>query len=269
MRNQGPATGLIAAFLMKKGLQDEPFMIVQGDVLREPSEDFIKMMLDCDKIARKEDKYITGGIKTDFPLMGVDYLIKGDKVSQEGSVGIFKVDSFVWRSNEAETAELIKQKGALIHANHTCMTPSNFFKMLQKYRIDWFDPLMEYVEGANIEEIYQKMPPGPIEDITQDVYANGEALVVELPFKWRDVGTFAALHECLKEKGLYHVGENVLDMDGHNNFVKVNQDNKSVVIIGLDNIVVVDTGDTLLLCDKNQTSRVNEALKVVKEKGMA
>ncbi len=36
MRNQGPATGLIAAFLQKKGLGDEPFMIVQVDDLREP-----------------------------------------------------------------------------------------------------------------------------------------------------------------------------------------------------------------------------------------
>jgi len=54
MRNQGPATGLVAAFLYKRGLKDEPFMLVQVDVLREPADSFIKMMLDCDKIARKE-----------------------------------------------------------------------------------------------------------------------------------------------------------------------------------------------------------------------
>ena len=42
MRNQGPATGLIAAFLYKKGFSDEPFMLIQVDVLRDPFESFLK-----------------------------------------------------------------------------------------------------------------------------------------------------------------------------------------------------------------------------------
>ena len=58
MRNQGPATGLVAAFLYKKGLGTEPFMIIQADVVRDPTDAFIKMVLDCDKIVRRENKYI-------------------------------------------------------------------------------------------------------------------------------------------------------------------------------------------------------------------
>jgi mannose-1-phosphate guanylyltransferase len=87
MRNQGPATGLIAATLMKKGFGDIPFMIIQADVLREPIGDFIKMIEACDKLARQEDKYITGGFRPDFPVMGVDYLVKGERVSDNNEVG--------------------------------------------------------------------------------------------------------------------------------------------------------------------------------------
>ena len=183
MRNQGPATGLIAAFLFKKGFKDEPFMLVQVDDIREPVENFIKMMLDCDSIARRENKYITGGMATDFPVMGVDYLIKGEKISDEGSVGIYKVNKFVWRSTKEETEALIKQKGALIHTNHTCMTPQNMLNMLQKYKKEWYEPLMNYVNGAELKEEYSKMPAGPLEDITQKVHEAGESLVVELPSK--------------------------------------------------------------------------------------
>lgn len=269
MRNQGPATGLVAATLYKKGRQDEPFMIVQADVLRDPGEEFIKMMLDCDEIARKEGKYITGGIKTDFPVMGVDYLMKGEKVSDQGSVGIFKVSKFIWRSTEEQTRELIRQEGSLIHANHTCMTPKNLLGMLQKYKMEWYEPLMNYINGADLKSEYSKMPPGPIEDITQQVYANDEALVVELPFKWRDIGTFATLHEYLKSKGLYSVGGNVVDLDGNDNFIHLDDGDKVVALVGVDNLVVIDTGDALLICDKNKTSRVNEALKEVKNRELA
>src|SRR3990167_3736886 len=108
MRNQGPATGLIAAFLYKKGLPDEPFMIIQVDDLREPVENFVKMMKDCDTLARRETKYITGGFKPDYAIMGVDYLIKGERVSQEGDTGIFNVSKFIWRSTKEETEALLK-----------------------------------------------------------------------------------------------------------------------------------------------------------------
>lgn len=269
MRNQGPATGLIAAFLYKKGLKDEPFMLVQVDDIREPVENFIKMMVDCDAIARRENKYITGGMSTDYPVMGVDYLVKGEKISEEGAVGVYKVDKFVWRSSKEETEELIKQQGVLIHTNHTCMTPQNLLEMLKKYRMEWYEPLMNYVNGASLKEEYSKMPAGPFEDITQNVHANGESLVVELPFKWYDIGTFDSIHKYLKLKNLYKVADSIVDLDGKDNFIRLDDPNKVVALVGVDNLIVVDTGDALLICDKKQTGRVNEALKEVKKRELA
>ena len=269
MRNQGPATGLIAAFLYKKGIVDEPFMIVQVDILRDPTEKFIKMMLDCEVLAKKEDKYITGGMRLDYPVMGVDYLIRGEKVSDEGSVEIYKVEKFVWRSSKEETEQLAKQKGALVHTNHTCMTPSNLLKMLQKYKPEWHDPLMNYINGAELKSEYMKMPPGPIEDVTQEVHAAGESLVVQLPFRWFDIGTYENLHEYLKLKGLYEISENIVDLNGKDNFVKLDDENKVVALVGVDNLIIVDTGDALLICDKRHTSDVKEALNEVKKRKLA
>jgi mannose-1-phosphate guanylyltransferase len=269
MRNQGPATGLIAAFLYKRGFADEPFMLVQVDVIREPTEDFIKMMLDCDLVARRERKYITAGMATDYPVMGVDYLIKGEKISEEGSVGIYNVSKFVWRSTKEQTEELIKQKGALIHTNHTCMTPRNLLNMLKKYKIEWYQPLMNYINGSDLKTEYPKLPSGPIEDITQQVHANGESLVVEHLFKWYDIGTFESLYKYLKLKGLYKATDNIVDLNGSDNFIKLEDENKVVALVGVDNLVVVDTGDALLICDKKQSGHVNEALKEVKNRNLA
>ena len=269
MRNQGPATSLIAAFLYKNGMEDEPFMLVQTDDIREPTENFIKMMLDSGEIAKRENKYLTGGMRTDYPVMGVDYLIKGEKVSDEGSVGIYKVKEFVWRSTKEETEKLIEYEGALIHTNHTCMTPRNMLAMLEKYKPEWYEPLLNYINGADLQMEYSNMPPGPIEDVTQSVHKNGESLVVELPFKWFDIGTFDALHEYLKYKGTYNPSQNIIDSEGNNNFVKLDDPNKIVALLGVDNLVVVDTGDVLLICDKNKTSEVKQALHEVKERNLS
>ncbi|OGM24898.1 hypothetical protein A2627_02935 [Candidatus Woesebacteria bacterium RIFCSPHIGHO2_01_FULL_39_28] len=266
MRNQGPATALIAAILYKKGFADEPFIIIQVDVLREPIENFIKMIADCDSLARRENKYITGGFRPDYPVMGVDYLIKGERVSGENNVGIYKVDKFVWRGSKEQTEDFIKQDNALVHANHTCMTPRNLLYILQKYKPEWYGPLMNIINGGDLKTEYSNMPPGPIEDVTQQVHAAGESLVVELPFKWVDFGTFESLFKYLKEKGLYQTPENIVEINSPNNFIKLDDSNKVIALIGIDNFIIVDTGDALLICDKDQTGQVGEALKEVKSR---
>ena len=113
------------------------------------------------------------------------------------------------------------------------------------------------------------MPPGPIEDVTQQVYAAGESLVVELPFAWMDIGTFESLDKYLKSKGLYKTTENIVDLNGKDNFVMLDDPNKIVALVGVDNLVVVDTGDALLICSKDQTGQVGEALKEVKNRKLA
>lgn len=269
MRNQGPATGLIAAMLFKKGFPDEPFMIVQADVLRDPAESFIKMMVDSGELAKKDPRYITGGFRPDYPVMGVDYLVKGERVSSEGEVGIYKIDKFIWRGSKEQTEEFIKRDDALVHANHTCMTPRNLLEMLKKYKPEWYEPLMNIVNGKDVKEEYVKMPPGPVEDVTQQVYADGDALVVELPFKWVDFGTFESLDKYLKEKNLYQISDNVVDLNGKNNFVRLDDPNKVIALVGVDDLVVVDTGDALLICRKDQSGQVGEALKEVKKRKLA
>lgn len=269
MRNQGPATGLIAAVLYKKGFADEPFMLVQVDVLREPVENFINMMADCDSLARTETKYITGGFRPKYSVMGVDYLVKGTRVTAEDKVGIYNIDKFVWRSSKEQTEDFISKSDALVHANHTCMTPRNMLNMLKKYKQEWFEPLMNIANGKDLNEEFVKMPPGPLEDVTQQVHAAHESLVVELPFSWVDIGTFESLDKYLKEKGMYKTGENIIDLNGKNNFIRLDDPNKVVALVGVDNIVVVDTGDVLLVCQKDQTGQVGEALKEVKKRNLA
>lgn len=269
MKNHGPATGFAAAMLYRIN-PDEPFMLVQVDDIRIPEAGFFEMMDVCDKLARETNKYITGGHRPDFAITGNDWLIKGDRVTDEDSVGVFNVDKFLWRGDgenaKSQAVEYFNQGLALLHMNHTCMTPRNFLEMYKKYRMDWYEPLMNIVNGADIAVEYGKMPKGPLEDVTQKVHEAGESLVVELPFKWIDIGTWESADIYLKESGLYQENSNVINIDSHNNFIKTDE-NKVIALIGIDNVVVIDTGDALLVCRKDQTGRVGEVVEKLKTDG--
>jgi len=253
MKNHGPATGLVAAFLLKRGLGDEPFMLVQPDDLREPEEKFFIMMDACDELARTRVEYITGGIKPSYAIMGIDYLVKGEKVESKNGVDVYRVAKFIWRGTREMAEGLVKEGKALTHSNHTCMTPNNFLKMYQKYKPEWYEPLMNYVGGGELAVEYAKMPKGPIEDVTQKVHEAGESLVVELPFVWVDIGTWESVDKYIKEENI-----NLISIDASNNFVK---SDKKVAIIGLNDLVVIDSPNGLLVCPKSQSGRVGEVVE--------
>lgn len=265
MRNHGPASGLAAALLYKRGFGDEPFMLIQTDDLRLPEDKFLDMIELCGKLAKDSTKYITGGMKPEFAVMGVDYLIKGKEIMDMSGVKAYEVDKFLWRSTKEAVEEFIKDGRALVHVNHTCMTPRKFLEMYKKYKMEWYEPLMRIIEGASIDEEYTKMPKGPIEDVTQLVHQNNESIVIETPFAWLDFGTWEFTDRILKQIGLYKESENVLEIDSKNNFVRTRK-GKFVATIGVDNLVVVDTDDALLICRKDQSGRVGEVVEYLKTK---
>lgn len=262
-RNTGPATGFAAAMLYPTH-PDEPFMIIQADVLREPTPGIIDMFNVCDRLARETDKYITGGFKPSYPVMGVDYLVPGTRASKETEAGVYEVSKFLWRASHEQVAQYI-QEGALLHACHTCMTPRNLLNLYKKYRTEWYEPLMRIAEGGNIAEEYAKMPIGPIEEITQTVYENGEALVVELPFNWTDFGTWESLMNYTAPKD-HHDRHNTIEIEATGNFIRVPK-NKQVALVGVKDLIVVDTDDALLICHKNQTGNVGKIVDKLKEHG--
>lgn len=269
LRNQGPATGFAAAMLYKVN-PDEPFMLVQVDDIRIPEEEFFEMMDVCDRLARQTGKYITGGFRPSFAITGNDWLIKGDRVTEKGGVGVYKVEKFLWRgageNAKKQAEEYFNQGLALLHTNHTCMTPRSFMEMFKKYNMDWYIPLMNIIEGGDVAIEYSKMPKGPVEDVTQNVHANGESLVVEIPFRWIDIGTWESTDLYLKEVGIHTQDKNIIEIDSDDNFIQAPK-GKMVATIGINNIVIVDTGDALLICRKDQSGRVGEVVESLKIAG--
>lgn len=258
-RNQGPATGLAAALLQKKGKGDEPFFLIQVDNLRVPGENIFKMMDLAEKLGKETHEYITGGFVPDKLIRGVDFLLKGDLVSEQSGVKIFKVAEYIDRNEEEKINKNLGSGSLLVHANHTCMTPNDLMKMFHKYRPDWFEPLDKVSKGADVAVEYTKMPKGAIEEITKQVHAKGESLVIELPFEWTDFGTWESLEKYYLANKIDPKNGGVVEIEAKNSFC-VSDNNKKIAVIGLDNVIVIEGDDGVLVCRKDLSGRVGEVV---------
>ncbi len=262
MRNQGPATGFAAAQLIKRGFGDEPFILVQTDDLREPAEKFLDMIVEMEKLASSGDKYITGGFMPKSIVSGVDYLVKGNLITEDNGVKLFEVADYIDRTEEEKIKHFLGTDKLLLHTNHTTMTPNNLLKMYQNYKPEWYQPLVEISKGGDVPTEYAKMPKGAIEEVTKQVYKNGGAVVAQLPFNWVDFGTWESVFYYMDDKTLY-LPEDVYEIDSRDNFV-YKKDKKYIALIGVEDLIVVDTGDALLIVKKDQTGKVGQVVDVLK-----
>jgi mannose-1-phosphate guanylyltransferase len=265
MRNQGPATGFAAAQLIKRGFGGEPFILVQADVLREPDERFLQMIDEVEKLTNETGKYLTGGFVPKTVIAGVDYLVKGKLVSEENGVKIYEVADYIDRTEEERINQYLGTDKLLLHANHTTMTPNGLLEMYKKYKPEWYQPLVNISQNMDMVTNYAEMPKGAIEEVTKNAYKNNEALVVELPFNWVDFGTWESVANYMEGKTMY-TPTDLVQIDAQENFV-YRKDKKMMALIGVKDLVVVDTGDALLITKKNQSGKVGQVVDKLREAG--
>lgn len=270
-KDRGPAEGL-AFVRLSLNHPDEPFFIVQADCIRDPEEGFLEMIRQAEKLVTKHKQPVTGGIKATEPVMGVDYL-KLD-VEVIGSGEAYKIDKFLFRPATAREAKrLVENFHVVVHCNHLCWYPELMLEAYKKYRPDWYEALMKIKDamdkpGENeaIEAIYATMDKGPTEDVTNHVMNNGDAMVILLPYKWTDVGTWGSVYDFFEDGvGNYENG-NIITVDTKGSLIKTDHKDKLIAVAGVKNLVIVDTEDALLIIPKDQIEKIKDIQKTLEDR---
>jgi mannose-1-phosphate guanylyltransferase len=263
--DRGPGEGL--AFLRLSMLfPDEPVFYVQGDMVREPAEKFIDMIKTAEKIVTETGKYITGGLKATEANMGADYLELGNRIESNNNVEAYELAKFHYRKGTVrETRELVENFRVAAHWNHLCWYPTKIIEAYQQYRPDWYDALMRIKaaydqpgEQEAIKNIYESMEKGPTEDVTRHIMDSGDAVVLLLPFRNTDVGTWESVREFSADDEENHFDANVVAVETTNTLVKTQNPKKLVAVAGLKDMVIVDSEDALLVIPSDDIDKIKD-----------
>lgn len=270
-KDRGPGEGL--AFLtLSMSHPDEPFMIIQSDVLRTPDDLFLEMISEAEKVERRDRKFMSGGIKANYPILGIDYLRLGKRISSEEKIEIFETEEFIPRLDDyGETKKLIANFYVATHSNHNCWYPDLMLDAYAKYRPDWYGSLLQIRDvltgdgdTGKIDEIYSQMPAGATELVTGNLFKGGYTIL--LPFRWTDIGTWDSVYEFADLDDQVREDGNVISVDSKRSLVKCSNPEKIIAVIGINNLIVVDTDDALLVCDKAMAQEVKTIVETLKER---
>lgn len=223
---------------IKKASPDATAVVFPSDHLLDTSA--------LDTIAAAEplaEKYlVTFGVRPTSPHTGYGYIKPGKSLAM-GAVA----EEFREKPDE-KTAESYVRAGYLWNSGIFLFSTTCFFEELERYN----PPLYAAFAGTDTPD-YSRL-----ESISIDyglLEHSKRVAVVPLEVTWSDLGTFKALYDVEKHDAEGNVGSAEY-LSAKNNFVYAPE--KHIGLIGVHDLVVVDTTDALLICDKEHTEKVKD-----------
>ena len=263
-RNTAACIGY-AAFEIIKKYGDGIMCIFPADHFIQNQGEFTRILEEAVQVAESQDKLVTIGIKPTFSSTGYGY-IKFDKdqnVLAKQVLEFKEKPDFETAKAYVESGNYAWNSGMFIWKASTIL--KNFERYLPKvyeYLVKIGDAMNTDDEMSTIEKIYPLIPSISIDYGIME--RSSDVLVISSEFGWNDVGSWDmldVLYDSDADGNVIH-GEQI-NIDTKNCISY--SSGKLIATIGLDNLVIVETEDAILVCNKDKVQDVKKIVELLKD----
>ena len=262
-RNTAPAVALAA---LTATSEDDVLLILPADHVIENVQAFQDAVGQA-KLLAEQGYLVTFGIVPTEPETGYGYI----KRSTEAVDAAYKVASFVEKPN-LETAKAYLESGDYYwNSGMFAFKASSFLSELEKFNPDMLEKCRQALKVAKVDmdfvrldkEIFATCPSDSIDYAVMEKTA--KAVVIPMDAAWNDVGSWSALWDVTDKDALGNaIMGDVLTVDTSNSFIHAHS--KLVSVVGLDNVIVVETADAVMIAAKDRVQDVKEIVDQLKAK---
>jgi len=275
-KESSAAIGLAAAILVRR----EPDVIIgsfAADNVIKDQRGFRRSVVEA--VALADAGYIaTIGMNPTEPAIGFGYIHCGKTLEIPGAPSALYVDKFVEKPDLATAKSYLKDGNYLWNAGMFISRADVLLEQLGQEQPELLAGLNELADawdtpqrGAVVDKVWPGLAKIAIDyTVAEPAAAAGRLAVVPGDFDWDDVGDFAAigkLHSGGRKKDLAILGENARVLADSSSGVVISQTGRLISLIGVNDIVVVDTADALLVTTTANAQRVKSVVDALKLSG--
>lgn len=254
-KNTAPCIALAALHIQSKH-PDAVMGVFPADHLIVGHKKFEKALHTAKHLANKNGTLITIGIKPTFPATSFGY-IQYDHKSPEDHLNAFRVKTFAEKPHLKLAERFLKSEDFLWNAGIFIWKISSFFAQLKDHMPELHDQACKIRDrlkhNQSFDSTWEEIIPESIDygllEKSEDIY------VVRGEFNWSDLGSWNAIYDISpKLKGENVVRGEGIVLNGKNNFIESN--GRFTAIVGIDNLVVVNTEDATLVIPRDRVEEV-------------
>ncbi|WP_457753883.1 mannose-1-phosphate guanylyltransferase/mannose-6-phosphate isomerase [Thermococcus sp.] len=230
--------------------------VLPSDHLVDVNEKYIDAFKKAEKIA--EAYFVTFGVKPTKPHTGYGYIRPGEKLEVGYKVAEFK------EKPDLETAKKYVEEGYYWNSGMFMFDTELFIEEVKKLTPDVYKA---FEEARSIEEAYEIVP-----DVSVDygiMEKTDKAAVVPLNVYWNDLGSFDSIYEAFKKDQngnavrIRGLKAEYIGIDSNNNLIITE---RLTATVGVRDLIIIDTGDALLVASRGEGQKVKLVYEKLKEK---
>jgi len=262
-RDTAAAIGF-GSLVINEKFKDFILIVLASDHLIKEEENFRNILMQAVHIAQNDDAIVTLGIKPNKPETGYGYLETDsfeiekvghviqfcEKPNKERAIEYLKSGRFLWNS------------GIFIFHINTILTA--FKKYLPNHHIvlEEIKELKSDIRDADNDILIEKFMLFERISIDYGIMEKYHNIkVIPSDFGWNDIGSYNALEEVFEgdSNGNIIKGTQSKQLESHNNIL-ISSTGKPITIVGVDDLVIVETDQNFLICSKNFTQDIKKVI---------
>ncbi len=263
-RNTAPCIGLGAVHISKK-YDDAIMMVLPSDHLIKYNKMFLNTLKNGCEIAEKGENLVTIGITPDYPETGYGY-IKFNPDETDGHA--YAVERFVEKPSLEVAKEYLATEEYLWNSGMFMWKVSTILSNIRQFLPETYEGLMTIRENIGTEQqdaVLEKIFAG-FESVSIDygiMEKAGHIYILPGTFGWDDVGSWLAVGRIKKSNENGNVVDgNIITINSKNNIIQGG--GKLIATIGIEDLIIVDTDDATLICDKGSAADIKKVLENLK-----
>jgi mannose-1-phosphate guanylyltransferase len=258
-RNTAPAIAL-ACFELDS---EDIVLVTPSDHLIKDEKAYNQAILRAKELA-SNDNLVTFGIKPTFAETGFGY-IEAVSLEKEDVKAFHEKPDFQTATKYLESGNYYWNSGMFM------FKAGVFLEELQKYSPNIYETALHAIENSTKDSIirikHDDMANIPEDSIDYAVMEKSDRVkVVASDIGWSDVGSFDALYEELpKDESGNTINSQHISIDSKNNLIYGNE--RKIATVDIEDLIIVDTGDAILISKKGSSQKVKKVVDKIKELG--
>ncbi|MDF2700665.1 MAG: mannose-phosphate guanyltransferase [Haloplasmataceae bacterium] len=256
--------------VIQRKFPEATIVVLASDHLIVDEENFRQAIVKASIVA-KDGFIVTLGIKPNKPETGYGYIELKENLVIGQPV---KSRRFLEKPNLERATEYVESGHFLWNSGMFVFTINTLFSAFNVLANDHFNILKDIknkiqnkvgIDLANIVKAdFEKFEKISIDFAIMEKANN--IMVIPVDFGWNDVGSFPSLDEVFEknENGSVIRTSNVIEVESSNNII-INEGKKKIIAtVGIKDLVIVETDDALLVCDKEHSQYIKKVLAKLK-----
>ena len=267
-RDTAPAVALGIGLVAARN-PEATMIVLPADQLINDTDSYQSVMRDAISVAEATDALVTIGIRPTWACPSYGYIERGNRAvlpSIEVTHPACEVVRFREKPNPELAEQFLKSGDFTWNAGMFIWSIPTVLAELNRHTPELGEFVQELRRSKNISATVAAQFPEltPISIDYALMEKASRVLNIEATFDWDDVGSWISIAKYLDTVGNNNqTNKDITAVDSENNIVFSNQEGCRIALLGVDDLIVVQTADGLLIANRHQADSIKKVVEVL------